>query len=265
MKTFIVAASTVVILVLGAPAYAQFVQGTYDSLAADTLDFAITTSTGPGANQRRLKLDVYMFDDGNMVRASTMGFCWNNPNLRMDSAVASPFLRDGFDYVLFLYYAGSLSQTNTSRKFLIGGASLAPPMITPAPSRQLWASYYFTATAWSSGDSVVFDTMTYNSGSSYKFVTMNWESYQPYFEGRHTVKFDCCRDRTGNIDGDPDDICDIADLSALVDYLWISFTPPPCLEEANCDGSSDGNVDISDYSALYDYLFGSYTPTALCR
>ena len=36
----------------------------------------------------------------------------------------------------------------------------------------------------------------------------------------------CCANRTGNIDCDVLDGCDISDLSALIDYLYITFTPP---------------------------------------
>lgn len=79
----------------------------------------------------------------------------------------------------------------------------------------------------------------------------------------------CCTDlsidgRTGNIDGDPGLGVDISDLSALIDYLYISFTPPPCLLSANTDGDGSGGVDISDLSALIDYLYISFTPPALC-
>ncbi|MBI5266609.1 MAG: M6 family metalloprotease domain-containing protein [candidate division Zixibacteria bacterium] len=51
---------------------------------------------------------------------------------------------------------------------------------------------------------------------------------------------------------------DIADLSTLIDHLFISFTPIAPLKVADVDG--DCRVDISDLSALIDYLFISFTP-----
>jgi len=48
-------------------------------------------------------------------------------------------------------------------------------------------------------------------------------------------------------------------------YLFISFTPPDCMEEANCDGSIDGIVDLGDLTTLIDYLFISFTPPAPCQ
>ncbi|UCC43675.1 MAG: exo-alpha-sialidase [Candidatus Zixiibacteriota bacterium] len=74
----------------------------------------------------------------------------------------------------------------------------------------------------------------------------------------------CCVNLTGNVDNDPEDICDIGDLTKLIDFLFISYTPPVCMEEANCDGSSDGVVDMGDLTKLIDFLFISYNPPAPC-
>ena len=75
---------------------------------------------------------------------------------------------------------------------------------------------------------------------------------------------DCCSWSTGNIDNDPEDICDLGDLTKLIDYLFISFTDPECKEEANIDGDPEGLVDLGDLTALIDYLFISFTPPAAC-
>ena len=74
----------------------------------------------------------------------------------------------------------------------------------------------------------------------------------------------CCIGTVGNVDCDYQDIVDIGDLTALIDYLFISFALPVCMEEANVDGSGDGIVDLGDLTALIDYLFISFTPPAAC-
>ncbi|MEW6049746.1 MAG: M64 family metallopeptidase [Candidatus Zixiibacteriota bacterium] len=71
----------------------------------------------------------------------------------------------------------------------------------------------------------------------------------------------CCRDRTGNIDGDIDDLTDISDLTALVEYLFNSGTISPCDPENDIDGSSA--IDISDLTLLVDYLFFA-VPLPVC-
>jgi len=76
---------------------------------------------------------------------------------------------------------------------------------------------------------------------------------------------DCCLWLTGNIDNDPSDGVDLGDLTKLIDYLFISFEEPECMEEANVDGSVDDIVDLSDLTKLIDYLFISFTPPAECR
>ena len=79
------------------------------------------------------------------------------------------------------------------------------------------------------------------------------------------VKIVCCVGLTGNVDCDPTDGVDISDLSALIDYLYITFTPLCCKQEGNVDGSVEGNIDISDLSALIDYLYISFTPPSGCQ
>lgn len=51
---------------------------------------------------------------------------------------------------------------------------------------------------------------------------------------------------------------DIADLSRLIDFLYISFAPITPLKVADVDG--DCAVDISDLSRMIDYLYITFTP-----
>ncbi|UCC44503.1 MAG: S8 family serine peptidase [Candidatus Zixiibacteriota bacterium] len=74
----------------------------------------------------------------------------------------------------------------------------------------------------------------------------------------------CCQGMTGNVDFDPDDIADIADLTKIINYLFISFETIPCPEEANCDGDPEGIIDIGDLTALIDYLFITFEPLPQC-
>lgn len=70
--------------------------------------------------------------------------------------------------------------------------------------------------------------------------------------------------RTGNIDLDPAKGIDISDLTRLIDFLFISLDPLPCMETANTDGDPLGGVDISDITRLIDFLFISLDPTEYC-
>jgi len=54
----------------------------------------------------------------------------------------------------------------------------------------------------------------------------------PTWDGPHcfTITDNCCTwGMTGNVDYDPEDIVDLGDLTALIDYMFLSFTEPPCI------------------------------------
>ncbi|MBU0983863.1 MAG: hypothetical protein KKA42_08335 [candidate division Zixibacteria bacterium] len=72
----------------------------------------------------------------------------------------------------------------------------------------------------------------------------------------------CCVGLTGNVDGDSEDVIDIGDLTALIEFLFITFVSPGCPHEANVDGVAD--VDIGDLTALIDYLFITFADPAAC-
>ncbi len=77
---------------------------------------------------------------------------------------------------------------------------------------------------------------------------------------------DCCLDR-GNADrvSSAGGSVDIADVTYLVGYLFLSGPPPPCREEGNADGlvSAGGPIDVADLTYLVGYLFlnGPVPPT----
>ena len=78
------------------------------------------------------------------------------------------------------------------------------------------------------------------------------------------VGVSCCKYLTGNVDNDFLNFTDLSDLTALIDYLFISFEPPVCMAEANIDGDPEGLVDLSDLTRLIDYLFISFSPPEPC-
>lgn len=70
--------------------------------------------------------------------------------------------------------------------------------------------------------------------------------------------FSCCWQnnpggRRGNVDCDPNGGWDISDLSRLIDYLYISYSPLCCPESADWNG--DGKVDIEDIVRCIEFLY----------
>lgn len=72
----------------------------------------------------------------------------------------------------------------------------------------------------------------------------------------------CCVGVRGNVDCDGSGLVDISDLTRLIDYLYLSFAPLCCIDEANADAT--GSVDISDLTTLIDHLYLSFAPLGSC-
>lgn len=75
----------------------------------------------------------------------------------------------------------------------------------------------------------------------------------------------CCVGLRGNVDCTPTDVVDIADLTTLVDHLFLTNSPLCCPAEGNVDGTPNGQVDIADLLYLVDYLFISNVPPPACQ
>ncbi len=73
----------------------------------------------------------------------------------------------------------------------------------------------------------------------------------------------------GNVDGIISDAgaVNIADLTALVDYLFRCGSPPRCIEEGNVNGVYGyyGPIDIADLTYLTNYLFHNGPPPPSCE
>ncbi len=82
--------------------------------------------------------------------------------------------------------------------------------------------------------------------------------------GQVKVRTGCCIGIRGNVDGDPNDQVNIADLTYLVDYLYRIGFPPPCLQEGNVDGNLLEEINVADLTYLVDYLFRGGWPPPIC-
>ena len=72
----------------------------------------------------------------------------------------------------------------------------------------------------------------------------------------------CCVGITGNVDEDPNNLVDISDLVALVEFIFNAGNSPACRLEANVDSVAD--IDISDLVTLVDFIFTGGGPLPNC-
>ncbi|MBU0983946.1 MAG: hypothetical protein KKA42_08750 [candidate division Zixibacteria bacterium] len=82
----------------------------------------------------------------------------------------------------------------------------------------------------------------------------------------------CCIGSRGNVQLEPDcstadQSVDIADLTDLIDHLFINFTPLCCHKEADVAPLEvpDGSIDVADITGLIDYLFINYPDLPSCE
>ena len=114
-----------------------------------------------------------------------------------------------------------------------------------------------------------------HKGQQASVVLDGYSSYAPLFSGSllsydpvnvngSVTALNCCINVRGNVDGDPDDEINVADITFLVNYSFKAGPEPPCLDEANVDGSEDGSINIADLTRLVAYSFKSGPAPAAC-
>ncbi|MBN1212457.1 MAG: FG-GAP repeat protein [candidate division Zixibacteria bacterium] len=99
-------------------------------------------------------------------------------------------------------------------------------------------------------------------------VGIPWQSTAGYRRGQAQVYHAwvpcvCCEGFTGNVDCSELDSPDIADITRLIDYLYLSHAPLCCPEEADTDGNF-GEPDISDITRIINFLYLGGMPPVFC-
>jgi hypothetical protein len=94
---------------------------------------------------------------------------------------------------------------------------------------------------------------------SYFNSQLNWVAFQDGPVFGLVVDTVCCSGTTGNINNDPANMTDLADLSMLIGYLTGIPYNLNCPAEANIDGSSSGEIDLTDLALLIGYLVQGQT------
>ena len=74
-----------------------------------------------------------------------------------------------------------------------------------------------------------------------------------------------CDGYTGNVDCSANGSRNLADISKIIDHVYISKMPLCCPANANTNGSVDGHINLSDISRLIDHVYISHRETAACN
>lgn len=115
---------------------------------------------------------------------------------------------------------------------------------------------------------VVIDTIRLTLGETEWATTFSdgQNEFEPQFEAGILIleSTGCCIGMSGNINNDPLDAVNIADLTYLVAYLFSGGGVPVCFAEANVNGGANGNVNIQDLTYLVAYLFAGGAEPRWC-
>lgn len=68
----------------------------------------------------------------------------------------------------------------------------------------------------------------------------------------------------GNTDCDDEGKRNLADITRLIDHVYISKADLCCMENGNVDGDIDGKRNLADITKLIDHVYISKNPTAAC-
>ncbi|MGD8921995.1 MAG: C1 family peptidase [Candidatus Zixiibacteriota bacterium] len=70
---------------------------------------------------------------------------------------------------------------------------------------------------------------------------------------------------TGNVDCSEDGSRNLADVTRLIDHVYINKTYLCCALNGNVDGDSDGMITLQDITRLIDHVYITHRETAACR
>ncbi len=137
----------------------------------------------------------------------------------------------------------------------------SPPL---EPGTGAVVSLWFTVPAGAVADSNAIEITSYNSIDAE--LETHAGTYVPeIYHGAIVFPATCCfGSSVGNVDASPDGQVTMADLTVLIDHLFISLAPVVCVDEANVDMSPDDGVTMADLTVLIDHLFISLNPLSPC-
>jgi hypothetical protein len=85
---------------------------------------------------------------------------------------------------------------------------------------------------------------------------------------REYLGSDCCGKYTGGATGNSncsaDGLINLADITRLIDRVYLSHEILCCEDNGNTNGDPDGLINLADITKLIDHVYLSHDPTAVC-
>jgi hypothetical protein len=202
---------------------------------------------------------IYFYNDENLAGIEvTVSF--DSPDVTVDSF---SFVGGRVEYVSL---KGLLVGTGTITIYCFPFDT--DPLI--APGNGLLGQIHFSYPDTIAAQVVTIDTLTIainNRVYATAFSDNTANAFSPQFrKGSLVIEqyTSCCIGSRGNVDNDPNDDVNVADLTYLVNFLFQGGPPPVCIPEANIDADPSDQVNVADLTYLVNFLFQGGLPPPLC-
>lgn len=97
------------------------------------------------------------------------------------------------------------------------------------------------------------------------FIDTTWpEPFIPQFQTAELTLNVCCNGYTGNTNCDIDGKVNLADITRLIDRVYLSKLPLCCEAAGNINGDIDLKLNLADITRLIDHVYLSKLPTSPC-
>lgn len=226
-----------------------FILQEQQAVLADT--FYIETSFGVPGSQVRVDISA---SNTLPIHQFIIPFSWDGEfNLQWDSASKVGLRTEYFEEMA----ANAIG--STSRSYRLTSTTFSNPAMDLPEGTGPILSLYFTIPWGVTGgpNPIVIQPV----GSKMPLFLSSCLTYTPgSVDG--AVSLSCCNGITGDIDGSPDQLMTILDVTFLVDYLFREGAEPECLDEANVDGEM--GIDVLDITYLVAFLFQSGPLPVMC-
>jgi hypothetical protein len=242
--------------------YPSFCSGTVDCLYSpegDTVEYVVVDYPIAEIDDSTMQIDLYV-RHGRYLAAAELALNASTSAYLLDSVVVADYVDTNLNVLdgHWNHHATALSLYPIVDWNYSDG-------LAPVDEKQLWASYYFTLPGWTETDSIVFDSVP----GHFKLVRSPYDGssadslgYRPAWNGPLVVYADpirCCGQLTGGTVGNTncsvDGLVSLADISRLIDRVYISKAPLCCPSNGNMNGDPDGKLTLSDITYLIDAVY----------
>ena len=119
---------------------------------------------------------------------------------------------------------------------------------------------------------VCIDTCAGVPGGTWEWASAATGAITPTWDGARCFTINCCAGHVGDVDGVNGDEPTLNDISRLIDIVFLTQTPPDCLEEAdvNMSGTTTNpplgieDITLGDISYLIGHVFVDGAPLSEC-